>query len=126
MTSLNSPTELIARTGSTLDPSTILQPVLDDAYAETSAYLSPYGLSPSGLQCKLAEMKYAQAGLMTRMRLDGTKPASLSVAGFSSADNIDQAISGLRKQAEDILEKYIESQTSLANSKRIYVRRVNR
>lgn len=125
MTSLNTPTDLIARTGSTLDPSTILQPVLDDAYAEASAYLSPYGLSPSGPQCKLAEMKYAQAGLMTRMRLDGTKPASLSVAGFSSADNIDQAISGLRKQADDILERYIATQTTLANSRKTHVIKVN-
>jgi hypothetical protein len=124
MTSLNNTDELVTRTGSKLDEQT-LQDILDDASIEVAAYLLPYGLSSSGDQCKLAEMKYAQAGLMTRMRFDGTKPASLSISGFSSSDNIDQAISGLIKQAEDVLERYVQSQTTMANTKRTWVKRVN-
>jgi hypothetical protein len=124
MTSLNTVVDFTNFTGSNIADA-VKQDILDEAYRQTTAYLKPYGLSPSGDECKSAERKYAQAELMTRLRLDGSKPASLSMGGFSSSDNIDQAISGLIKQAEDILEKYVQSQPAMANTKRTWVKKVN-
>lgn len=122
--SLNTTADFTNFTGSNLTDA-IKQDILNEAYRQVTAYLLPYGLSPSGDQCKSAERKYAQAELMTHLRLDGSKPASLNMGGFSTSDNIDQAISGLIKQAEGILDSYVQAQTTLTTSKRIYVKRVN-
>ncbi len=126
MASLNAPVDLVALTGSVLDEAGVLRPILDQAYRVMMGYLAPYGLTPSGGLCAAAELKLGQAELLTRMRMDGSKPDTLSLGGLTRTDDNDEAINGLRKAAFELLDYYVQSQHTLANSHRVYVRRVNR
>jgi hypothetical protein len=125
MTSLNDTTNFTYYTGTGLS-STIQQAILDEADRRITAYLTPYGLTASGDICKSAELECATAQLFTRYRLDGSKPSSLSMGGFSSSDNVDQAIASHKKTAKNLLDAYVQSQTTLANKKTgPYCRKVN-
>lgn len=102
-------TELVSLTGSALTQ-TELEAIIAQADREIDAVLRIAGISgaTSG-DLKAASLEYAIAGVFTRYRLDGTKPASLSVGGLSMSDNIDSAIDEHRKKGDEILNGIIRS-----------------
>lgn len=120
MTTYCSTTELAALTGSTLDATTVLTPIIEAADREIDAYLAPYNLSASAAgACKQASIHLSAAGVYTRMQMDGTQPESITAA------EIDRAVARHRETAIKLLDLYIDDQTSTSGSNRAYVRRVN-
>jgi len=101
-------TELANLTGSTLSQ-TILEAIINEAEREVNDYLALSGLTGvAGNAMKSATLKLSIAGLITRRRMDGTQPGSLTLDGsLVTSDNLDAAISGLRKAAFAILDNYI-------------------
>lgn len=113
--------ELVNLTGSTAS-ATILQEVIDEADRQIDARLALAGLTGSGGAIKSASMHLSIAGLLTRMRMDGEKPGSLSIPGLSMSDNIDAAIAEHRSSADQMLAVFIAYQT---RGNQIYLYKVN-
>jgi len=96
------------------------------ADAEIDAKLSVAGISGgSGNIIKSASLKYASAWLLTRMRMDGTKPKSLMLDKISMGDDVDSAILNLRKDAEMLVSLYIKTSSTYPKYRR-YLRVLNR
>jgi hypothetical protein len=106
-------TELINITGSDLG-TTKLQAIIDDADREIDAYLAPYGLSGTASgACKSASLKLSQAGIY------------LLAGNTAPTEQLFNPAGVLRKAAFTLLDWYIDNQTSLSGSKRVFVRRVD-
>lgn len=114
-------TELIARTGTALDATTVLTPIITAADREIDAYLAPHNLGAGDSigACKEASLHLATAGIYTRVQLDGTQPESITAA------EIDRAIARHRAAAFKLLDLYVNDQASTSGSNMVYVRRVN-
>lgn len=118
-------TDLQNLTGSKLDAG-VLQAIIDDACREVDVYLGQFSLGGNnGPACKSATIKFATAGLITRMRMDGTKGTSRSIGDYTLSDDPDGAIEALKIQAFALLDQYVRSQLTLPNTHRSYVVRVN-
>jgi hypothetical protein len=110
--------------GST-SPRLTLAVVVENASAEITERLKYAGISGGGgSTIKNVCMKLATADLITRYRMDGTKPESLTIGVISMKDGIDSAASTLRSDAYDLLTKYIEDNGQ--SKYRYYVRRTNK
>lgn len=100
-------TDLQNYTGSTLSQ-TILEQIIDFAEAELALLLTEYGgtadTSDTGLQ--YAVMLLSVSGLMTRMRMDGSKPSALNLGDMAMNDNIDLAKTELEAKARMIVKGY--------------------
>lgn len=119
-----STTDLIALTGTTLDASTILTPIIQAADREVDAYLAPRGVSASDSgACQQASLKLSMAGLLERGLHTGEYEASNPE--FTSSVDVMRAIESNRKAAFALLDQYIEAQTSASVSTRVFVRRVD-
>ena len=124
MTTYCSTTELVALSGSALDATTILTPIITAADREIDAYLAPYGLSGSADgACKQASLKLSMAGLLERGLHTGTYEANSG--DFENKTDIIKAIESSRKAAFTLLDRHIDAQTSLSTAKRSFVRRVD-
>jgi len=96
--------ELIAATGSE-SQRVPLGVIVEDATRNVNQYILSRGLSTvAGYVQRGACLKLSIAGLFTRYRMDGTKPASLNLGPFSMSDNIDDAIRNLTKEAFGMLD----------------------
>lgn len=114
--------ELRALTGTTMDDADLEQ-MIAQADRSIDAQLRKAGVrrvNPEDL--KMVSLEYAIAGLFTRYRLDGTKPASLSLGDVSMSDSIDSAIAAHQAKGDAILKSIIKG----ARSYRQIVRVVNR
>ncbi len=108
--SLASRTELAALTGSSLDDA-ILQEILDQADREISARLALAEISaPSANDTlKAASLNLSIAGVLTRTRLDGSHPSSISVGDISVSDNLDTAILEFKTRSNELIDSYIKT-----------------
>jgi hypothetical protein len=100
-----------------------LEAIIDQSDREIKGIIYQAGLTPPAANdiLKAASLNYSIAGTMTRHRMDGTQPGSLTVGDMTTSDNIDAAIDKLREKAEALVNAYI-SQVSTASglSGRIY------
>ena len=118
--------ELTALTGTSL--STDIQgAIIAQADREINARLALAGLSASASDdtLKAASLNLSIAGVMTRLRADGSKPSSLKVGDISMGDNIDAAITELKTRADESITAYIRSNGTYSRD-RWYIRKVNR
>jgi hypothetical protein len=114
--------EVASLTGTELAAAT-LDEIIAQADNEIDAQLYAAGLSPPGADSmlKAASLKLSTVGVMTRHRMDGTQPGSLSIGEFSMGDNIDAAIASLRDGAKQLVDNYIaKAKTATYRSTRIY------
>ena len=116
------PAELISATGSKYDNAT-LQALIDRADRQINARLLANRIPGSGDSLKEASLDLSNSMLLTRMRMDGTKPGSLNFGGVIMSDNIDQAIKDLETRAWQLVTDYIEYRTPY---KRYYIGRNTR
>lgn len=118
-------TELANETGSTLSQ-TILEELINQAEREVNARLRVSGITGSADDAlKSATLKLATANLLTRYRLDGTKPAGLTIGELSMSDNIDEAIRNLVAGGLALVQDYIKIRASTSTTGKQYVKRVN-
>jgi len=114
--------ELVSATGATYDAA-VLQALIDRADRQITARLNAARVTGSGDAIKEASLSLSISMLLTRMRMDGTKPASLSMGGLSMSDNIDQAIRELESRAWELVQDHIAYSSP---SRRYYVARSDR
>ena len=100
-----------------------LQAFIDRADRQINAKLNAARVSGSGDAVKEASLCLSTSMLLTRMRMDGSKPASLSVGGLSMSDNIDQAIETYEARAWELVNEHI---ARYAPSRRFYIARSDR
>jgi hypothetical protein len=105
--------DLQAITGST-NERLVLGRVIENTTQEVFQYLNKAGVSGSGSVIKAATLKLATADLMTRWRMDGSKPQSLTIGVISMKDDNDGAISNLRNEAWELLHRYVMSTSQFA------------
>ena len=101
--------------------------IVEDATKRVMSKLLLYGISGgSGDQISAATLNLALVGVLTRYRIDGTKPASVTVDGKSSSDNVDQNIATLEARADQLIQDYVKylSRTNPQYSRRVV--KVNR
>lgn len=114
--------DMTAITGTT-HQRTVIGSIIEDASRDVTQFILANGLSTvAGYAQRNACIKLSVAYLLTRYRMDGTKPASLSIGGISMSDNIDTAIMTLTKEAYDILN----SAGKIRRTWQTMVRKVNR
>jgi hypothetical protein len=111
--------ELVYATGSKYATAD-LQALIDRADRQIQAKLNAARVTGSGDAIKEASLSLSTSMLLTRMRMDGTKPASLNLGTLSMSDNIDTAIAALEKRAWELVEDHI---AYFASSKRYHVAR---
>lgn len=113
MTSYCTYAEVLAMTG-TAYPQATVEAIIVLADKELNAMLAAKGFAAaytdSGLQ--EAGLNLALSRLLTRMRMDGTKPSSLSMGGLTMSDSIDKAIEGHRSVAESLISAYADANRS--------------
>ncbi|HPD11253.1 MAG TPA: hypothetical protein PLN56_09710 [Methanoregulaceae archaeon] len=105
--------ELVALSGTTLDATTILTPIIAAADREIDAFLTTYGLTGSSTQgaIKQASLKLSMAGLLERGLHTGIYEA---VSGdFENKTDIIKAIESNRAAAYKLLEMHVNAQTSI-------------
>lgn len=107
-------TELTALTGTTLSQ-TIQEAIIAQADREIDGILAKEDVSgvASGL-IKSASLELSIAGVITRHRMDGTMPSSLTEGGFTMSDSLDAAISQHRTLAYKMIQDYIDENKSNA------------
>lgn len=118
-------TQLENLTGTELSDS-ILDTFLLMAHEEVSARLSVAGLSAptSNDTLATAELYIATAVMLTRYRIDGTKPSKLNIGDISLSDDIDEASNQLRAAAQSLIESYIRANPD-GQKVDVYFRKVN-
>lgn len=105
-------TELANLTGSSLAQA-VLEAIIAQSDREIDAKLRRAGITGANTDdLKAVSLEYSIAGVFTRYRLDGTKPASLSMGGLSMSDNIDSAIAEHRSTGDMLLEGIIKKNRS--------------
>ncbi len=119
-------TELTNLTGSTLS-STVLTEIIGQADREIVARLALAEIGAPGSDDKLkaASLNLSIAGVLTRMRLDGSKPGrSLKIGDISASDDVDAAIAEYTKKAWAAVDSYILTHGTY-DRYRFMVRKVN-
>jgi hypothetical protein len=114
--------KLTQMTGTALS-TTIQDALILEADYEINGWLYQAGLTPpaSDTTLEVASLKLSTTLVMTRHRMDGTQPGSLSVGEFSMSDNIDAAIASLRDSARQLVDSYIAKvKTASYRSTRVY------
>jgi len=92
---------------------TILEDLIDMAEADVGLWLTELGgtADTSSTALKNAVKLLSISYLMTRMRMDGTKPASLNLGDIAMSDNIDAAKAELEAKARRTVESYCNGDT---------------
>ena len=113
MTSYCTYAEVLAMTG-TAYPQATVEAIIVLADKELNARLAAKGFSAAYTDTGLQEagLNLTLARLLTRMRMDGTKPGSLSMGGLTMSDSIDKAIEGHRAAADVLISAYADAHLS--------------
>ena len=113
MTSYCTYAEVLAMTG-TAYPQVTVEAIIVLADKELNARLAALGHAAAYTDVGLQEagLNLALARLLTRMRMDGTKPGSLSMGGLTMSDSIDKAIEGHRAAADTLIAAYVDANRS--------------
>lgn len=115
--------ELKLLTGSTLADATCTA-IIEAGDRKIDAYLLPYGLGgTSSGACKEASLEMGKAGLLEEGLQTGKYQATSG--DFTSSVDAIKAIEHHQAAAYKLLDLFIDSQTTLASSKRSFVRRVD-
>ena len=107
--------ELKNLTGSTLTDA-ILTAIIEQGDREIDAYLAPYGVAADASACKSASLELAKAGILDRMRLDGTQPDQSTEGDYSQTVQIESAIKRHRAAAFGILDRYVSAASAASAS----------
>ena len=98
--------DLMNATSSTLGRVPMALMVEDATRIVKSKLLLNGMVGSTGTSIQAATLNYAVVGLLTRYRMDGTKPASLSIGEFSASDTIDNMIKELKERADKLIKEY--------------------
>jgi hypothetical protein len=107
--------ELVEFTGSTLDATTVLTPLIEKADREIDARLAEADVTGSAgdEDLKNACIDLATVNLIIRQQMDGSRPGSLSLGGnLSFSNNLDALVRFLRDDAKAHIESYIKTTDS--------------
>lgn len=107
--------ELVLLTGSAL-PTATLTAIIEQGDREIDAYLAPYGVGADASACKSASLELAKAGILDRMRLDGTQPDQSTEGDYSQTVQIESAIKRHRAAAFDLLDRYVSAASAASAS----------
>lgn len=107
--------ELVNLSGSTLS-TTILTAVIEQGDREIDTYLAPYGVGADASACTSASLELAKAGILDRMRLDGTQPDQSTEGDYSQTVQIESAIKRHRAAAFAILDRYVSAASAASAS----------
>jgi hypothetical protein len=102
--------ELVEFTGSTLDATTVLTPLIEKADREIDARLARADVTGSAGNddLKNACLDLATVNLVIRQQMDGSRPASLNLGGnLSFSNNLDALVRFLKADAESHIDSYI-------------------
>lgn len=116
--------EILARSGTTLPQETVEQ-FIEDADGEIDARLVAEGYSAdeSDKGLKSAAKELVLSMIVTRRRLDGSQPASVSTGSFSRSDSPDQAIAAHKAKADSLITAYIDAKKRAASANAVAVER---
>lgn len=100
MTSYCTYAEVLAMTG-TAYPQVTVEAIIVLADKELNAMLAAKGIAAAYTDTGLQEagLNLTMARVLTRMRMDGTKPNTLTLGGLTMSDSVDKAIEGHRTVA---------------------------
>jgi serine/threonine protein kinase HipA of HipAB toxin-antitoxin module len=117
MTSYCTYAEVLAMTG-TAYPQATVEAMIVLADKEMNAMLAAKGIAAAYTDTGLQEagLNLTMARVLTRMRIDGTKPDMLTVGGLTMKDSVDAAITGHRTVAAQLVQAYIDAHTSSGGS----------
>lgn len=107
--------ELVLLTGSAL-PTATLTAIVEQGDREIDTYLAPYGVAADASACKSASLELAKAGILDRMRLDGTQPDQSTEGDYSQTVQIESAIKRHRAAAFDLLDRYVSAASAASAS----------
>lgn len=113
MTSYCTYAEVLAMTG-TAYPQATVEAIIVLADKELNAMLVAKGFAAAYTDTGLQEagLNLTLARLLTRMRMDGTKPDMLAVGGLTMKDSVDAAIAGHRSTADALVTAYTDAHRS--------------
>jgi len=101
--------DIVDHTGTAL-PQEIVESLIDSADRRIDAMLSAAGIAkPTGGELQGASIAFTKALVLTRYRFDGTRTGSVSVAGYSSSDDLAGMVRQLEEEAMGIVQAYIET-----------------
>jgi hypothetical protein len=105
-------TELAQLTGTALSQS-ILEAIIAQSDREIDGILAKNNLSGSATGLiKAASLEFSIAGVITRHRMDGTMPSSITLGGLTMSDNLDAQISQHRSNGQMYVQSFIDDTTS--------------
>jgi len=107
--------EVVNLTGSALTTA-VLTAVIEQGDREIDTYLAQYGVGADASACKSASLELAKAGILDRMRLDGTQPDQSTEGDYSQTTNIETAIRRHREAAFGILDRYVSAASAASAS----------
>lgn len=107
--------EVVNLTGSALSTA-VLTAVIEQGDREIDTYLAPYGVGADASACKSASLELAKAGILDRMRLDGTQPDQSTEGDHSQTVQIESAIKRHRAAAFAILDHYVSAASAASAS----------
>lgn len=113
MTSYCTYAEVLAMTG-TAYPQVTVESIIVLADKELNARLAALGHTAAYTDVGLQEagLNLTLARLLTRMRMDGTKPDMLTMGGLTMKDGVDAAIAGHRAAADVLIAAYADANRS--------------
>lgn len=105
--------DVVAHTGTEL-AQPIVETLIADADRDIRARLKRAGVPAPEASDELttASIALTASRLVTRLRLDGTRPSSLSVGGLSMSDNNDNLTAQLLAEAERSIAAYVSNSMS--------------
>lgn len=100
--------------------------LIEQSDRQIKTWLALLGVSApsSNDTLKTASFCLTTANLLTRFRMDGTKPSNLSIGDFSMSDDVDESIKNLRNEAKELTDEYARTQSAYRKYK-YYIKRVN-
>lgn len=100
--------DIVAHTGTELQQA-VVEALIADADRRINARLRAGGIVPMSTADELtaASIALTTAAVITRQRIDGSSPSSVSVGGASMSDNKDALVAQLTREAEELLTSYI-------------------
>ena len=107
--------DVVNLTGSALS-TPILTAIIEQGDREIDAHLAQYGVGPDASACKAASLELAKAGILDRMRLDGSQPDQSTEGDYSQTVQIESAIKRHRAAAFDILDRYVSAASAASAS----------
>lgn len=102
-------TDIQNLTGTTLSQS-IIEAIIAQSDREITGILAKVGLSGSATGLvKSASIELSIAGIITRHRMDGTMPSTITLGGLTMSDNLDAAINYHRQVGLRYVQDFIDA-----------------